>query len=134
MTMSYQYSESSNKPLEIEFNANSVFIRKNFSRFTRSENGIETEYWSYQEAKLSSKEFAEYADFLKNRNAIKGQNDSENIASLVISQSESEFNLLAAMEATADLYELMSTNEFNQLATMEAIADLYEAIATGGTT
>ena len=38
-------------------------------------------------------------------NAIKGQNDSANIASLVSGQSTNEFYQLAIMEAIADLYE-----------------------------
>ena len=41
------------------------------------------------------------------QNAIKGQNDSENIVSLMVGQENNDSNQLAVMEAIADLYEML---------------------------
>lgn len=126
--LSFHKSIGTKKQPDVFVYKNSVFLRKNHQ--TVEQDG--QTFWVCDEAIITVDEFNEYTDFISRQNAFKGINDSDSIASLLSGQSESEFNLLAAMEATADLYELMSTNEFNQLAIMEAIADLYEAQVSGG--
>lgn len=104
----YQYAESTVRPPEIETNANAVYLRKSYEQITRGEGEEQVTYWTYQEAKLTQQEFSEYITMITAENAIKGQNDSANISSLVSGQSTNEFYQLAIMEAIADLYEAMT--------------------------
>lgn len=67
----------------------------------------EVTYWTYQEAQITTQEFNEYVNMLMAQNAIKGQNDSENIVSLMVGQENNDSNQLAVMEAIADLYEML---------------------------
>ena len=108
MDFNYQYAESTVKPPEIETNGNKVYLRKEFEQITRGEDDEQIVYWTYQEAKLTQQEFSEYINIITIKNAIKGQNDSANISSLVSGQSTNEFYQLAIMEAIADLYEAMT--------------------------
>lgn len=108
MDFNYQYAESTVRPPEIETNVNTVYLRKSYEQITRGEGEEQVTYWTYQEAKLTQQEFSEYITMITAENAIKGQNDSANISSLVSGQSTNEFYQLAIMEAIADLYEAMT--------------------------
>lgn len=106
--MIFHKSYSVEKQKDIYIYKDTVFLRKNHKTVEQNGNTL----WECDETVISIDEFNEYADFVSRQNAIKGINDSDNIASLVSGQS---------------------MNEFNQLATMEAIADLYEALASSST-
>lgn len=104
----YKYVESTIKPPSIEILGDTVYLRKQYDKTSRlSEQGQEITYWTYQEAGITPEEFNEYSSMLMAQNAIKGQNDSENIMSLMVSQENNDNNQLAVMEAIADLYEML---------------------------
>lgn len=108
MELNYRYAESTVKPSAIEINDGTVYLRKDISEQVRtSEQSEEITYWTYQEAQLTPEEFNEYVNMLMAKNAIKGQNDSDNIVSLMIGQENNDNNQLAVMEAIADLYEML---------------------------
>ena len=92
----------------LEINDGTVYLRKDYSEIVRtSEQSEKVTYWTYQEAQITTQEFNEYVNMLMAQNAIKGQNDSENIVSLMVGQENNDSNQLAVMEAIADLYEML---------------------------
>ena len=108
MELDYRYAESTVKPSALEINDGTVYLRKDYSEIVRtSEQSEEVTYWTYQEAQITTQEFNEYVNMLMAQNAIKGQNDSENIISLMVGQENNDSNQLAVMEAIADLYEML---------------------------
>lgn len=110
MKLNYVYSESTAKPLSIEFSKNSIYLRTNIVEETRvDENDTTTVWYTYEEACLSTDEFNTYISQLKATNAIKGVNDSDNIANLIFGQENGDNNQLIIMEAMADLYDLIAT-------------------------
>ena len=108
MELDYRYAESTVKPSALEINDGKGYLRKDYSEIVRtSEQSEEVTYWAYQEAQITTQEFNEYVNMLMAQNAIKGQNDSENIVSLMVGQENNDSNQLAVMEAIADLYEML---------------------------
>ena len=108
MELDYRYAESTVKPSALEINDGTVYLRKDYSEIVRtSEQSEKVTYWTYQEAQITTQEFNEYVNMLMAQNAIKGQNDSENIVSLMVGQENNDSNQLAVMEAIADLYEML---------------------------
>ena len=84
MELDYRYAESTVKPSTIEINDSTVYLRKDYSEIVRIfDQSGEITYWTYQEAQITTQEFNEYVNMLMAQNAIKGQNDSENIVSLL---------------------------------------------------
>ena len=104
MELDYRYVESTVKPSALEINDGTVYLRKDYSEIVRTtEQNEEVTYWTYQEAQITTQE----VNMLMAQNAIKGQNDSENIVSLMVGQENNDSNQLAVMEAIADLYEML---------------------------
>ena len=109
MEVNYRYAESTVKPNTLEFADCTVYLSKNVTELVRaSEQGDNTTYWTYQEAVFTPEAFNEYTKLLMAENAIKGANDSDNIVSLIVGQEMSDGNILAIMEAIADLYETIA--------------------------
>lgn len=112
MNLEYRKSKSTIKPSEIEKCKNTVYLRKDIvEEIHIDEDGNETVYFVYQEAKMNSDEFNEYSKLISANNAINGTNDSTNITNLVSGQENSDSNQLAIMEAIADLYDMISSNK-----------------------
>ena len=110
MELNYVYSESTVEPLSIEFTKNSVYLRKDVVKGSRTDtDGREYELYTYKEACLSPEEFNEYASKVKAVNAIKGVNDSNNISSILDGQANGDNNQMIIMEAMADLYDLITS-------------------------
>lgn len=110
MELNYKYAESTVKPTVLEVTEGTVYLRKEITSITRTpEQGETTEYWTYQEATLTPQEFNEYSSLLMAENTIKGTNDSDNIIKIMAGQETGDFNLLAIMEAVADLYNIVTT-------------------------
>lgn len=103
MKLNYFYAESTEQPVVVETsNSGTVFLRKDITSETRvDEEGRPTIYWCYQEAKLTSEEFAAYANLLTALN-------SNNIDTIKTSTENSGDNQLTIMEALADLYVMIS--------------------------
>lgn len=99
MELNYVKSQSTVKPLEIEFCKKSVYLRQNIVS--------DGELWNYEEACLTPEEFNEYISQVKAANALKSVNDSSNIISIITSQANGDNNQLIIMEAIADLYDLI---------------------------
>ena len=109
MGLTYKYAESTVKPNTIEVDKNIVYIRKDILSVKRSlGDGINTVFWTYQEATMTPKEFNEHANLLIVENAIKSTNDSDNIVQIMAGQETGDSNQLAIMEAIADLYEMIA--------------------------
>ncbi|MDO4292053.1 MAG: hypothetical protein Q4C65_02370 [Eubacteriales bacterium] len=110
MSPNYTYSESTVKPLAIEIFSKTVFLRKDIAREERTEtDSTKSEFWVYQEAKLSIDEFNAYSARMAAINAINGVNDSENIGQIAEGQKSSNDNQFVIMEAIADLYDALAT-------------------------
>lgn len=108
MELSYRYAESTVKPAALEVTEGTVYLRKDIAQITRSSEQDEpTVYYTYQEAALTPNEFNEYTSLLMAENAIKGENDSDNIIRLMSGQENADSNQLAIMEAIAELYETL---------------------------
>lgn len=105
----FKYSESTIKPLSIEFGNNIVFIRKNITPKERTDTLGSTIYWTYQEAKMSPKAFNEYSNYIITQNAINGEYDSQNILQIITGQENGDNNQLIIMEAIADLYDIITS-------------------------
>lgn len=99
MVITYTYSESAVKPVEIEVGKHTVFLRKNIAEEVRTDSdGNDITFYTYEEARLTRDEFDRYS----------AMTNSENIATLVRSQEQRDNDLLVIMEAMADLYEAMA--------------------------
>lgn len=108
MELNYNYAESTVEPATLEITKNTVYLRKDIASINRTfESDNETTYYTYQEATLTPQEFNEYSKLVTTENAIKGTNDSENIALIKANQEVTDTNQLTVMEAIADLYELL---------------------------
>ena len=105
----YRYSESTIKPVEVEIGKHTVFLRKDFVETERAYDDTTITIWSYQEAKMTHEEFAEYSNFIAAKNAINGVNDSENISTILTGQENGDSNQLIIMEAIADLYDAIAS-------------------------
>lgn len=93
MDITYRYAESTVRPDAIQINADTVYLRKDISEIIRDDNQEnKISYWTYQEAAMTVEEF--------NQNAS---------AILIAGQKNGDDNLLAVMEAIADLYETIAT-------------------------
>lgn len=111
MELHYRYSESTVKPAVLEMAEGSVYFRKDITSITRTfEQGVETVFWTYQEAELTPQEFNTYTTFLMAENAIKGKDDSANIVQLMAGQEIGDGNQLIIMEAIADLYDAITSS------------------------
>lgn len=109
MELKYRYSESTVKPAALEMTEGSVYFRKEITSVVRtSEQGDETEFWTYQEAELTPQEFNNYSALLMAEHTIKGKDDSVNIVQLMAGQELADGNQLIIMEAIADLYDTIA--------------------------
>ena len=110
MTIHYMYAESSVQPQPIEVTNTTVYLRKDFStrEYKEPDRDDIVIFHTYQEAKLTHSEFAEYSSQIASLNAVKGINDSENISKIVQNGVDNEDNQLILMEAMADLYDLLA--------------------------
>lgn len=109
MNILYNYSESTIKPLEIKITEETVYLRKDIKKEERMYEDQTITFYTYQEAKLSPKEFEEYSAQLAAMNAVKGVNDSDNITQIVENGVSSSDNQMVIMEAMADLYDLIAS-------------------------
>lgn len=92
MDLTYRYAESTVRPETIQIDVDTVYLRKDISEIKRDDDqGNKISYWVYQEAVMTVKEFNQ------NANAI-----------LISGQKNGDDNLLAVMEAIADLYETIA--------------------------
>lgn len=110
MNIQYMYAESSVPPQPIEVTNTTVYLRKDFStrEYIEPDRYDVVTFYTYQEAKLTHSEFAEYSSQIASLNAVKGINDSENISKIVQNGVDNEDNQLILMEAMADLYDLLA--------------------------
>ena len=110
MKINYIQSESTIKPDPISIEKTVVYLRKNIIEdvYTNIE-GKSIVLYIYQEAKLTHEEFSKYSNELLAINAVKGVNDSNNIAQLVTEGANSTNNQLILMEAIADLYDAIAS-------------------------
>lgn len=110
MEPKYRYSESTEKPSALEItSSNTVYLRKDIQSETRTDDqGTDVVYWTYQEAALTAEEFNRYTENLMALNAIKDVDNAANIKQLVSGQEISDFNILAMMEAMAEIYEMIA--------------------------
>ena len=106
----YRYSESTVRPIDVEVDKHTVFLRKDIVEEERSnDEGNVSVFFTYKEAKMSHEEFNKYSSFIAAKNAINGVNDSSNISKLMIGQENGDNNQLIIMEAIADLYDAIAT-------------------------
>lgn len=109
MELNYRYAESTVKPDTLQMDGGTVYLRHSIAEFVRSDDeGNKTSYWSYQEAALTQEEFNAYANFIAAKNAINSESVPDNVTQLVVGQEITDNNLLAVMEAIADLYETIA--------------------------
>lgn len=109
MEPKYKYSESTVKPEVIEMNGDTVYLRTDISKIAReNEEGFTTTYWSYQEARLSQKEFNVYSSMIVSKNALNSTNVPDHISQLIVGQENGDNNQLILMEAIADLYDVIA--------------------------
>ena len=105
------------KPKEIDTAASpySVYIRKNIQQeVTQQQGGGSVTVWTYDEAVLTLKEYAQYQKELAECKSL--------------SQQELVENNLVVMVAIAESFEQQITAEENQLIIMGAIAEMFESI------
>lgn len=109
MELSFTQVYSTVKPPVLEFNANTVYIRKDITctAMPDGDPDSETDLWVYQEAKLSPEAFNLYMNMLTMENAADTTSNSNNIIKLLSTQETTDANQLTVMEAIADLYELL---------------------------
>lgn len=105
------------KPKEIDTAASpfSVYMRKNIQQEIREQpDGESVAVWTYEEAVLTLKEYAQYEKELAECKSL--------------SQQELVENNLVVMGAIAESFEQQITAEENQLIIMGAIAEMFESI------
>ncbi|MDO4292152.1 MAG: hypothetical protein Q4C65_02865 [Eubacteriales bacterium] len=105
------------KPKEIDTTASPfcVYLRKNIQQETKEQqDGDSITVWTYEEAALTLKEYAQYQKELADCNSL--------------SQQELVENNLVVMGAIADSFEQQITAEGNQFIIMGAIAEMFESI------
>ena len=99
MELIYKYAESTVKPVEVEMGKTTIYIRKDIIDEERTDDkGNKTTFWTYQEAKLTHEEFAEYSSFLR----------TTQILQIINKQEVADDNQLIIMDAIADLYEMIT--------------------------
>ena len=92
MEPTYRYSESTVRPEQVQISSDTVYLRKDIKESKREDmDGGTVSYWTYQEAAMSTEEF--------NRNSS---------ALLLKRQLNSDGDMLAIMEAMADLYDVVA--------------------------
>lgn len=110
MEPNYVYAESTVKPSTIEVGVSSVYLRKDISEETRTdEGGNSIVYYTFQEAVMSAAEFNEYTNTLASINAVKDVNNASNILSILAGQESGDSNQMTIMEALADLYDAVAS-------------------------
>lgn len=93
MEPKYMYSESTVKPEAIQMDGDTVYLRTSITEVRRTgTQGDVTNYWTYNEAKLTVNEFNEYSNMLLMSNQKSGDN-----------------NQMIIMDAIADLYDVIAT-------------------------
>lgn len=105
------------KPKEIDTIASPlcVYLRKNIQQETKEQQDSDSvTVWTYEEAVLTLKEYAQYQKELADCNSL--------------SQQELVENNLVVMGAIADSFEQQITAEENQFIIMGAIAEMFESI------
>lgn len=111
MDVIYTQSESTVMPKLMELDIDTAYIRKDIKEETRTTpDGQECTMFIYQEAALTLEEYAEYTNQIMAENALKGQKDSSNIASLMSGQVMNDDNQITIMSALADIYEALLIN------------------------
>ena len=92
MEPEYRYSESTVRPQQVQISGDTVYLRKDIKESKREDmDGGTVSYWTYQEAAMSTEEF--------NRNSS---------ALLLKRQLNSDGDMLAIMEAMADMYDVLA--------------------------
>lgn len=92
MEPTYRYSESTVRPEQVQISGDTVYLRKDIKESKREDmDGGTVSYWTYQEAAMSTEEF--------NRNSS---------ALLLKRQLNSNGDMLAIMEAMADMYDVLA--------------------------
>ncbi len=92
MEPTYRYSESTVRPEQVQVSGDTVYLRKDIKESKREDmDGGTVSYWTYQEAAMSTEEF--------NRNSS---------ALLLKRQLNSDGDMLAIMEAMADMYDVLA--------------------------
>lgn len=92
METTYRYSESTVRPEQVQISGDTVYLRKDIKESKREDmDGGTVSYWTYQEAAMSTEEF--------NRNSS---------ALLLKRQLNSDGDMLAIMEAMADMYDVLA--------------------------
>lgn len=92
MEPTYRYSESTVRPEQVQISSDTVYLRKDIKESKREDmDGGTVSYWTYQEAAMSTEEF--------NRNSS---------ALLLKRQLNSDGDMLAIMEAMADMYDVLA--------------------------
>ena len=92
MQIQYVYAESTVRPQSVEIGVGTVYLRKDIVLKTRTdEQNNKFQYWTYQEATLTTEEFN------TNANAI-----------LLSDQKDGADSQLVVMEAIADLYDILA--------------------------
>lgn len=111
MELEYCEVESNIHPKYVEVNIDTAYLRKDIKEETRTtQDGREYKMFVYQEAALTLEEYAEYTNQIMAENALKGQNDSSNIVSLMSGQVMNDDNQITIMSALADIYEALLIN------------------------
>lgn len=111
MKIDFKTVESTLKPNILDIVFNTAYIRKNIKEENRTHfDGKEYTMFVYQEAALTLEEYAEYTNQIMAENALKGQNDSSNIVSLMSGQVMNDDNQITIMSALADIYEALLIN------------------------
>lgn len=92
MEPTYRYSESTVRPEQVQISGDTAYLRKDIKESKREDmDGGTVSYWTYQEAAMSTEEF--------NRNSS---------ALLLKRQLNSDGDMLAIMEAMADMYDVLA--------------------------
>lgn len=92
MEPTYRYSESTVRPEQVQISGDTVYLRKDIKESKREDmDGGTVSYWTYQEAAMSTEEF--------NRNSS---------ALILKRQLNSDGDMLAIMEAMADMYDVLA--------------------------
>ena len=92
MEPTYRYSESTVRPEQVQISGDTLYLRKDIKESKHEDmDGGTVRYWTYQEAAMSTEEF--------NRNSS---------ALLLKRQLNSDGDMLAIMEAMADMYDVLA--------------------------
>lgn len=110
MDIKYIKSESTSKPDIVSIEKNVVYLRRNIVAKNRTYADCDPiTFYVYDEAVLTHDEFVKYSNELAAMNAVRGVNDSDNIAKLIVNGADNTDNQLILMEAIADLYDIIAS-------------------------